>query len=206
MRKLKILEGTSTINKKAVFEKYTEHDINIAREAYGYNLYLIGGTAIDLWCNYFGISSWRSRSNNDLDFWSYADNYDEVNEFSQKMQNDSLAFKIVTDSSYMKMLRSDKISTDLDILIDFDINNRKFCKEINKIGVMSPVYLFASKFDRYLNSNNQVRKETDFKDLQVLLKIIEKMNDFDALEVHLSNQMYDQRAEDELNKIIQSVM
>ena len=71
---------------------------------------------------------------------------------------------------------------------------------------MSPVYLFASKFDRYLNSNNQVRKETDFKDLQVLLKIIEKVNDFDALEVYLSNQMYDQYAENELNKIIQSVM
>ena len=76
-------------NKQAIFEQYTVFDIDIAKIASKYGLYLIGGTAIDLWCNYHNISSWRSRSNNDLDFWSYADNYDELNKFSQKMKTNT---------------------------------------------------------------------------------------------------------------------
>lgn len=67
---------------------------------------------------------------------------------------------------------------------------------------MSPIYLFVSKFDRYINSNNAQRKNTDFKDLQTLLLLIDRINGFDELENHLSALNYDQRAEDALNDII----
>ncbi len=53
---------------------------------------------------------------------------------------------------------------------------------------MSPIYLFSSKFDRYINTANIQRKETDFYDLRTLLSIIEKTNGFDELESHLSNR------------------
>lgn len=72
--------------------------------------------------------------------------------------------------------------------------------------MMSPIYLFSSKFDRYINTANIQRKETDFYDLRTLLSIIEKTNGFDELESHLSNRDYDQRAEDMLNNIIASML
>ena len=71
---------------------------------------------------------------------------------------------------------------------------------------MSPLYLFYTNFDRYINTANIQRKETDFYDLRTLLSIIEKTNGFDELESHLSNRGYDQKAEDMLNNIIASML
>lgn len=110
------------------------------------------------------------------------------------------------DSDYMLSLESSTIHTDTDILIDYDRNNCKFGYTVNNIKVMSPIYLFTSKFDRYVNCNNAQRKTTDFKDLQTLLLIIERTNSFDELENHLSALNYDQRAEDALNDIIASMI
>ena len=70
---------------------------------------------------------------------------------------------------------------------------------------MSPIYLFSSKFDRYINCSNIQRKEIDFKDLRTLLSIIEKINGLDDLEYHLSSLNYDQKAENMLNSIIASL-
>ena len=157
-----------------LFQQYTPYDTEIVMAATRYGLYLIGGTAIDLLCRYYSVPFWRSRSDNDLDFWTAYDN-------SHK----------------------DKfIHADTDILIDYDRNNCKFGYTVNDIKVMSPIYLFVSKFDRYINSNNAQRKNTDFKDLQTLLLLIDRINGFDELENHLSALNYDQRAEDALNDII----
>lgn len=200
MKKLKIFEG----NIKAIFEKYTEFDESIAKMACKYQMYLIGGTAIDFLCNYYNLPSWRHRSNNDLDFWISNDNKNLIMDFTDRIIQQH-GFDIKEYSDYMISLQSDNIKTDVDLLVDFDSNNKKFCNVLNGIGVMSPIYLFSSKFDRYLNSTNQQRRETDFKDLQLLLKMIDKINGFDDLEYHLSNQNYDEKAELELNKIIESV-
>lgn len=200
MKKLKIFECCKT----AIFEKYSEFDELIARMAKNHQLYLIGGTAIDFLCNYYMIPSWRHRSNNDLDFWTSSNNKANIDDFTNRIISEH-GFEIKENCDYMIALESDNIKTDVDVLIDFDSNNLKFCNVINGIGVMSPVYLFSSKFDRYLNSTNQERRNTDFKDLQILLKMIEKTNKFDELEDHLLKQNYDQKAEDELNKIIESV-
>lgn len=105
----------------------------------------------------------------------------------------------------MLSLESSSIYTDMDILIDYDLNNSRFGYTVNDINVMSPIYLFTSKFDRYVNCNNAQRKTTDFKDLQTLLLLIERTNGFDELENHLSALNYDQRAEDALNGIIASM-
>ena len=118
----------------------------------------------------------------------------------------TLGFVVKEDSDYMLSLKSLTIHTDTDILIDYDRNNSKFGYTANDIKVMSPIYLFASKFDRYVNCNNVQRKTTDFKDLQTLLLLIERTNGFDELENHLFALNYDQRAEDALNDIITSMI
>lgn len=183
-----------------LFQQYTPYDIRIVKTATRYGLYLIGGTAIDLLCRYYSVPFWRSRSDNDLDFWTAYDN-SYKGKFIRHIKR-TLGFVIKEDSDYMQSLESSVIHADTDILIDYDRNNCKFGYTVNDIKVMSPIYLFVSKFDRYINSNNAQRKNTDFKDLQTLLLLIDRINGFDELENHLSALNYDQRAEDALNDII----
>lgn len=187
-----------------LFRQYTPYDIDIVKTATKYGLYLIGGTAIDLLCRYYSIPFWRNRSDNDLDFWT-AYNNGHKDKFIRHIKS-TLDFVAKENSDYMQSLESFTIHTDTDILIDYDLNNCKFCYTINNIKVMSPIYLFASKFDRYLNCNNVHRKTTDFKDLQTLLLLIERTNGFDELENHLSALNYDQTAENTLNSIIASMI
>lgn len=189
---------------KAIFEQYTVFDIDIAKIASKYELYLIGGTAIDLLCNYHSVPFWRSRSNNDFDFWTSFDNQQNTSEFIEHIR-DSFGFDIIEDSDYMITLESSSIKADVDILIDRDCNNKQFAHSAEGINVMSPIHLFSSKFDRYINCSNIQRKEIDFKDLRTLLSIIEKINGLDELECHLSNLNYDRKAEDMLNSIIASL-
>ena len=60
MRKLSII--------KPLFENYTTIDEPIVRLASSYQLYLIGGTVIDMLCRNYEVSNNRNRSNNDIDF------------------------------------------------------------------------------------------------------------------------------------------
>lgn len=191
-------------NKQAIFEQYTVFDIDIAKIASKYGLYLIGGTAIDLLCNYHSVPFWRSRSNNDFDFWTSFDNQKGRSEFMKHIRN-SFRFNIIEDSDYMVTLKSSYIKVDVDILIDRDCNNKQFTHSVDGINVMSLIYLFSSKFDRYVNCTDSQRKEIDFKDLRTLLSIVEKTNGLDELEFHLCNQHCDQIAEDMLNSMIASM-
>ncbi len=191
-------------NKQAIFEQYTVFDIDITKIASKYGLYLIGGTAIDLLCNYHSVQFWRSRSDNDFDYWTSFDNQKGRNEFIKHIRN-SFRFDIIEDSDYMVTLKSSYIKVDVDILIDRDCDTKQFTHSVDGINVMSPIYLFSSKFDRYINCTDSQRKERDFKDLRTLLSIVEKTNGLDELEFHLCNQHHDQIAEDMLNSIIASM-
>lgn len=192
------------IKKEPVFQQYTEHDLYIVEMASRYGLYLIGGTAIDLLCNYYSVRFWRNRSDNDLDFWTSFANKERDRFVKQVSEN--FGVSVEDSSDYMVSLELEKVKIETDILIDYDCTNTKFASSINGICVMSPIYLFSSKFDRYINTANIQRRKTDFYDLRTLLSIVEKTNGLDELESYLSNRNYDQRAEDILNNIIASML
>lgn len=191
-------------NTLPLFQQYTPYDTEIVKTATRYGLYLIGGTAIDLLCRYYSVPFWRNRSDNDLDFWTSFANK-ERDRFVKQVGG-KFGIGIEDSSDYMVSLELEKVKIETDVLIDYDCANTKFASSINGICVMSPIYLFSSKFDRYINTANIQRKETDFYDLRTLLSVIEKTNGFDELESHLSNRGYDQRAEDMLNNIIASML
>ena len=191
-------------NPVPLFQQYTPYDTEIVKTATRYGLYLIGGTAIDLLCRYYSVPFWRNRSDNDLDFWTSFANK-ERDRFVKQVGS-KFGIGVEDSSEYMVSLELEKVKIETDILIDYDCANTKFASFINGICVMSPIYLFSSKFDRYINTANIQRKKTDFYDLRTLLSIIEKTNGFDELESHLSNRDYDQRAEDMLNNIIASML
>ena len=191
-------------NPVPLFQQYTPYDMEIVMTATRCSLYLIGGTAIDLLCRYYSVPFWRNRSDNDLDFWTSSDNQGK-DRFIRQIGN-KFGISVEDNSDYMVSLELEGGKIETDILIDYDSSNIKFASSISEVCVMSPIYLFSSKFDRYINTANTQRKETDFYDLRVLLSIIEKTNSFDELESHLSNRGYDQRAEDMLNNIIASML
>ena len=137
-----------------LFQQYTPYDTKIVKTATRYGLYLIGGTAIDLLCRYYSVPFWRSRSNNDLDFWTAYDN-SHKDRFVRHIKR-TLGFVVKEDSGYMLSLESSSIHTDTDILIDYDRKNRKFGYAVNDIKVMSTLLLLIERTNGFDELENHL--------------------------------------------------
>lgn len=180
-----------------LFEAYTSTDHQLVKDLSKFNCYLIGGTAIDYWCNKLNIKKVRHRSKNDIDFYSRADNRQLSNVKEYLTSN---GFVGPTDGYVINVARPGQ---EVDILLDYEnLPNSLFIKQ-DGISIMSPVYLFSSKFERYINTRNKKRKETDQIDLIQLLGIIDKLKLTDELENFLlNNRSFTVIHEVELNKLI----
>lgn len=199
MRKLKII--------KPVFENYTTVDEPIVRLASNYQLYLIGGTAIDMLCRHYGISNNRNRSNNDIDFLSFAANLLKTQEYANKLMH-LYNFRKDIESSYMITMNNSNVGADVDILIDYDSSNLEYGMTVNGILVMSPCYMVYNKLDRYLNSTNEERKKIDIADIETLLKIMDKIgeSEFSKLESIIAKNLNGNDMIDVLNGLIEKLL
>lgn len=181
-----------------LFEVYTQHDENIVKDMSNYGLYLIGGTAIDYWCRKFNIKPVRNRSNNDIDFYTPYSN----KQLHKAMNMLDIKYGIeMNKSSFMSTGSNEDGSIEVDILIDRE-KQPDYCFSDKDIKVMTPLYLFTSKFQRYLNTNSVARKKIDEMDLIQLINIIVKRGTTDQFEQYLSKQNYGQKEEDLLNHLI----
>lgn len=199
MRKLKII--------KPLFENYTTVDEPIVRLASNYQLYLIGGTAIDMLCRHYGISNNRNRSNNDIDFLSFATNLSKTQECVNKLMH-LYNFRKDIESSYMITMNNSNVGVDVDILIDYDSSNLEYGMTVNGILVMSPCYMVYNKLDRYLNSTNEERKKVDIADIETLLKIMDKIgeSEFSKLETMIAKNLSGSDMIDVLNGLIEKLL
>ena len=182
MRKLNII--------KPLFESYTSIDETIVRLASNRKLYLTGGTAIDMLCRHYGINNNRNRSNNDIDFLSFATNLSQTQEYVKKLVY-QYNFKKDIDSEYMITTKNDNLGVDVDILIDYENNNIQYGMIVNDVLVMSPAYMVYTKLDRYINSSNEERRRIDIADVETLLKIMDKIGEteFSSLESIISRSL-----------------
>lgn len=199
MRKLNII--------KPLFENYTTVDEPIVRLASNYQLYLIGGTAIDMLCRNYGISNNRSRSNNDIDFLSFATNLPKTQEYVNKLMY-LYNFKKDIESNYMITMNNSNIGVDVDILIDYDSSNLEYGMTVNGILVMSPCYMVYNKLDRYLNSVNEERRKIDIADIETLLKVMDKIGEleFSRLESLIASNLNGSDMVDILNGLIEKLL
>lgn len=182
----------------ALFHIYTPQDQQIVEQLSACDLYLIGGTAIDFWSEKLSIPKVRERSDNDLDFYTSANNINIENIVNYLNRNN---FNVVRSDYMITALNRDK-TIEVDILIDYgNVNESLFARD-SGIAVMSPVYLFTSKFDRFSRTTDSVRHRTDHIDLIQLLRIIETLDLVSELEQLLSRQNYDNIAEERLNALI----
>lgn len=199
MRKLKII--------KPLFENYTTVDEPIVRLASNYQLYLIGGTAIDMLCRHYGIKNNRNRSNNDIDFLSFATNRPKTQEYVHKLMYQH-GFTKDIDSDYMITAFNNDVGVDVDILIDYDNSNLEYGMTINGILVMSPCYMVYNKLDRYLSSTNEERRRIDIADIETLLKIMDKIgeSEFSKLESIIARSLRSSSMVDVLNGLIEKLL
>ncbi len=189
-----------------LFEIYSKLDEKIVQLATQHQCYLIGGTAIDFFCRQTKIENWRSRSYNDLDFWCHSKN----KKHSQKMLKiliQKMGFEVKEEYDFMITLRNETLNIDVDVLYDYDEENCNNTTKNQNIGVMNPIYLFVSKFDRYILAKDKERIEKDFYDLRVLLQIINQLNLFTEFSNLLENspKEYTLESERKLNDIITNV-
>ena len=199
MRKLKII--------KPLFENYTTVDEPIVRLASNYQLYLIGGTAIDMLCRHYGISNNRNRSNNDIDFLSFVVNLPRTQEYVEELIY-RYGFTKGIDSKYMITATNHDVGVDVDILIDYDSNNPEYGMTVNGILVMSPCYMVYNKLDRYLNSINEERRKIDIADIETLLKIMDKIgeSEFSKLETMIAKNLNGNDMIGVLNGLIEKLL
>lgn len=199
MRKLSII--------KPLFENYTTVDESIVRLASSYQLCLIGGTAIDMLCRSYGISNNRSRSNNDIDFLSFAVNLSKTQEYVNKLMY-LYNFRKDIESNYMITMNNSNVGVDVDILIDYDQTNLQYSMIVNNVLVMSPCYMIYNKLDRYLNSVNEERRKIDIADIETLLKIMDKIgeSEFSKLESIIAGNLNGSDMIDVLNGLIEKLL
>ena len=199
MRKLKII--------KPLFGNYTTVDEPIVRLASNYQLYLIGDTVIDMLCRHYGISNNRNRSNNDIDFLSFAVNLPRTQEYVEELIY-QYSFTKGIDSKYMITATNHDVGVDVDILIDYDGNNSEYGMTVNGILVMSPCYMVYNKLDRYLNSINEERRKIDIADIETLLKIMDKIgeSEFSKLETMIARNLNGSDMIGVLNRLIEKLL
>ena len=197
MRKLNII--------KPLFENYTAFDEPVVRLASNYKLYLIGGTAIDMLCRYYNIDNNRNRSNNDIDFLSFAINLTQTQEYVDKLVH-LYNFKKDIESDYM-ITMSNNTGIDVDILIDYDQSNLQYGITVNNVLVMSPSYMAYNKLDRYLSSTDAERKRIDIADVKTLLKIMDKIGEteFSNLESLISKGSNANSMIDIINELVEEL-
>ena len=144
-----------------LFSIYSDLDEEIIKEASRNELYLIGGTAIEIWLNYLKLKGWRKRSDNDLDFLINRASITQLPRFKQYLRDNGL--KDITKDVGHSRFESKDVTVDLfllpkydaKVLLKPDMYNIATLTEINKkvtsYKVMSPVILFVSKFNRVVH-------------------------------------------------------
>ena len=139
--------------KKIACSKYSDLDDRVIHKASELGLPLIGGTALEVWANYYNVSGVRKRSDNDLDFIS---NHSTVIREMQEWVK--------------KHIPTDKVKVDILFVKSHDYSD--FIRDVDGTLIMAPEYLLWSKLTR------SDRSDKDIKDIKWILSI-EEMSDDD---------------------------
>ena len=133
--------------------KYSDLDDLVLNQASKSGLPLIGGTALEVWANYYSIPGVRKRSDNDLDFIS--SDLSQISEFQDWVRDN---------------IDLDKVKVDIMHVTSHDFT--PYIREVNGLLIMAPEYLLWSKLIR------SDRSEKDLTDIKWILTI-EQMSDDD---------------------------
>ncbi len=169
---------------QAIFDSYSSLDVPVVKEASKHNLFLIGGTAIQLWARYYGVKERRTRSINDLDFLIEAGNKRGLEAFKEFLEDSGFVEEgSVSDEDYTLFFKNTHDEVEVDILRTYE--RITDVAEVKGVKTIDPVKLFIFKLQR-LTSGDQTKSVTDIQDLNTLYDVIEKRGNITELEDAIS--------------------
>lgn len=182
IRKLSIIADSTKL-----FDSYSKIDVPLVRKATFYSLGLIGGTATQLLAREYGVKERRSRSINDLDFLTTAQNKQNVLLFENFIKNEGFSPVKMGSSDYMLNYENSDLGVEVDVLISWELNlMNKFIK-VSGILVISPIWQFIMKLQR-ISSGLSTKNKTDIQDLNTLFDIVQARDEIHDLEVLIGKE------------------
>lgn len=204
---IKIFSIASTEEK--LFSIYHQLDEEIIKKASSCNIYLIGGTALEVWMKYLKLRPNRKRSKNDLDFITFTYNPKVYTFNSYLIKNNFSLAKESEDTfiNFYQLIENNSPVVEVDLLFEASKEFENRITEVRGIKLMKPEFLFASKFNRWVTLSKEKhteRYQRDYKDLIDLLQVISKLSLEDSLEQELRKWNFSLASEEKLNSLIKS--
>ena len=192
-------------NPNKLFSVYSKLDEKVLKICNAHHCFLIGGTALEILMNFNHLKFNRKRSVNDFDFVMRVSNSPHIKLIDQELcrQRD---FAKTGDDRIMVNFNSDLV--EVDILVTAEKIDQQDILTVGEYKIMSPVWMFASKFSRYMSIDPLVQKEKferDRFDLFDLLNLINKdgAEKLTQLETMLGEViLFDVEAERKLHELI----
>lgn len=137
-----------------------------------HHCFLIGGTALEILMNSNHLKFNRKRSDNDFDFVMRISNSPHLKVIDRELCH-LRDFTKTGDDRIMVNFNSDLV--EVDILVTAEKIDQQDILTVGDYKIMSPAWMFTSKFSRYISIDprfNQEKFESDRNDLLDLLSMI----------------------------------
>ncbi len=192
-------------NPNKLLSVYSNLDEEVLKICNAHHCFLIGGTALEILMNFNHLKFNRKRSVNDFDFVMRISNSPHLKVIDKELCRLG-SFTKTGDDRIMVNFNSNLV--EVDILVTAEKIDQQDIITIGDYKIMSPVWMFASKFSRYISIDprlNQEKFERDRYDLFDLLTLINKggTDELTRLEMMLGEViLFDEGSEKELQELI----
>jgi len=192
-------------NPNILFSVYSNLDEEVFKICNAHHCFLIGGTALEILMNFNNLKFNRKRSVNDFDFVIRISNLPHLKLIDRELCKLS-EFTKTGDDRIMVNFNSDMV--EVDILVTAEKIDKQDILNIGDYKIMSPVWMFASKFSRYISVDPLKQKEKYERDRYDLFDLLTLINhsgyeEISRLEKLLSQVInFEEDAERKLHKLV----
>ncbi len=190
---------------KLLYSVYSMLDEKVLNICNAHHCFLIGGTALEILMNFNNLKFNRKRSENDFDFVMRISNSPHLKVIDLELCHLE-DFTKTGDDRIMVNFNSDLV--EVDILVTAEKIEQQDILSVGDYRIMSPVWMFASKFSRYISIDprlNYDKFERDRRDLFDLLTLINLggAEELTRLETKLGEAVvFDEDAERKLQELV----
>jgi len=192
-------------NPNKLFSVYSNLDEEVLKICNDHHCFLIGGTALEILMNFNNLKFNRKRSDNDFDFVMRISNSPHIKMIDRELCR-LRDFAKTGDDRIMVNFNSDLV--EVDILVTAEKIEQQDILTVGDYKIMSPVWMFASKFSRYIFVDPLRQKEKYERDLYDLFDLLTLINhsgneEVSRLEKLLSHVItFEEDAERKLQKLV----
>lgn len=176
-------------NPNKLFTVYSKLDEDVLKICNAHHCFLIGGTALEILMNFNNLKFNRKRSENDFDFVMRISNSPHLRVIDRELCYLRDFIKI-GDDRIMVNFNSDLV--EVDILVTAEKIDQQDILTVGDYKIMSPVWMFASKFSRYISIDPRLNQEKFERDRYDLFDLLTLINMSGAEEIARLEKLLDQ--------------